>query len=287
MTPPHAAQGVTSSEATPPQRVPILLYHSISAEATAAYRPFAIAPAVFAAQMSHLSENGHTPLTVSQWMAFRRSGTAPPRQPVLITFDDAFRDVYTEALPVLQEYGFRATLYVVSGYVGATSAWLRGIGEGDRPLLSWREICECQAAGIECGAHSETHPELDAIPPALARDEIAQSKETIEDSLSTEVRTFAYPHGYHDRIVCAFVAEAGYESACAVKNAMSSADDDPYALARITVTADIDLSRFARIVRCEGVASARQRERVQTRVWRAARRARRRAAGSRHVTKSR
>jgi peptidoglycan/xylan/chitin deacetylase (PgdA/CDA1 family) len=286
MTPPPATQGVTSSGATTPQSVPILLYHSISAEATAAYRPFAVAPTVFAAQMRHLSENGYTTLTVSQWMALRRSGAVLPTRPVLITFDDAFRDVYTDALPILQQYGFRATLYIVSGYVGGTSVWLRGMGEGDRPLLGWREICECQAAGIECGAHSETHAELDAIPSILARDEITLSKETIEDSLSTGVRTFAYPHGYHDRVARAFVAEAGYESACAVKNAMSSTVDDPFALARITITADIDLSEFARAVRGEGVAPARQSERVQTRVWRAVRRARRRAAGPRLDTAS-
>src|SRR5690349_15268417 len=104
------------------KRIPILMYHSIAVEAKPKFREFAVAPALFERQMAYLSEQGYTAMTVSQFVYIcAHKEERLPDKPVVITFDDAFLDFYTTALPILKRYGFSATLYVPTAYVGGTS----------------------------------------------------------------------------------------------------------------------------------------------------------------------
>src|SRR5437764_272682 len=100
------------------QRVPILMYHSIADEASRAFRPFAVPPALFADQMAYLAQNGYTPLTVTRLVQTWAGGGELPARPIVLTFDDGFADFHTHALPVLYRYGFTATLYVTTGFIG-------------------------------------------------------------------------------------------------------------------------------------------------------------------------
>ena len=102
--------------------VPVLMYHSIATGATRKFRRFAVNPVEFAAQMEYLDAAGYRPVTAAE-LAGRRSGGSLPPRPVVLTFDDAYTDFYSAALPVLREHGFRATLYVPTAYVGATTCF--------------------------------------------------------------------------------------------------------------------------------------------------------------------
>ena len=86
-----------------------------------------------------------------------------------------------------------STLYVVSGCVGSTSRWLGTEGESQRSMLSWRQLRELDRAGVEIGAHSHSHPQLDTLPSTEAWSEILLSKCQIEDHLGHRVESFAYP----------------------------------------------------------------------------------------------
>lgn len=254
-----------------PTPVPILLYHSVARDAAPRYRDYALSPETFAAQMAYIYEHGYTPVTISFLAAALRGDAALPERPIAITFDDGLADFYDGALPMLRQYGFAATLYITAGYIEATSRWLEREGESQRPMLTWKQVAEIGAAGIECGAHSLTHPQLDTLPLASARDEIFRCKAILEQHLAAPVRTFAYPHGYHGPAVRRLVQEAGYSSACAVKHAMSSTADDPFALARVVISAGTDMRTFAGWLSGHELAIAPRRERLQTRGWRVAR----------------
>jgi peptidoglycan/xylan/chitin deacetylase (PgdA/CDA1 family) len=253
--------------------VPILSYHSISGDAAPAYQSFALAPAAFAAHMAYLRDHGFTPITVSQ-LAETMMGNASrlPDQPVVLTLDDGLADFYTGAFPILKSLGFAATLYLTTAFIGGTSQWLRREGEGERPMLTWDQIVEIDANWIECGAHSHTHPQLDTLPPRVARDEITHCKDVLEAHLGHQVSTFAYPHGYHGSAIRQMVQQAGYSSACAVKEAMSSTSDDRFALARMTIKATTDVEALSRLLSGQGIPMAQPRERMQTTGWRFVRR---------------
>jgi peptidoglycan/xylan/chitin deacetylase (PgdA/CDA1 family) len=252
--------------------VPILMYHSISDETTPKSKEFTVAPKMFADHLSHLAQQGYTPLTVSQFVeALEHPYPVLPERPVVLTFDDGYADFYTNALPALLHHGFSATLYVATAYVGGTNRWLAAEGEARRPMLNWDQLTEIVAAGIECGAHSHTHPQLDILPVSVARAEIVQCKSFLEEHLNQRVSSFAYPYGYYTRSIREMVVAAGYSSACAVRYLMSSSVDDPFALARLIVSADTSLDDFSRLLTGYGSQASLTYRRARAFVWKSVR----------------
>jgi len=254
-------------------RIPVLLYHSISLSPPPVIAPFTVTPSDFERQLDLVVSGGFSVLTVSAF-ADALNGREPlsPR-PLVITFDDGFADFYETALPALRERSLRATLYVPTALLRGSPERVRLRSLGDA-LLEWSQLRPLREAGVEIGAHSHTHPHLDTLSAAAARDEIVRSKELLEDELGAEVDTFAYPNGYSSPRVRRLVAQAGFRSACAVKNAFSAPGDDVFAIARLTLTATTSLSRFRAWLAGDGAPDAPASERLQTRVWRAYRRAR-------------
>ncbi|HEY0755328.1 MAG TPA: polysaccharide deacetylase family protein [Ktedonobacteraceae bacterium] len=231
------------------KKIPILMYHSISDQATPAYRPFAVPPALFAQQMEYLHQQNYTPLTVTQFMEIRAAGKQTlPAKPVLLTFDDGLEDFYTGAFPLLRRYGFPATLYVVTGFMHKTSRWLKEDGEGERPMMTWEQLATVQAGGIECGGHTHSHPQLDTMPFTQARAEIVLCKKLLEEHLGRKVSSFAYPYGYHTAAMKQAVRAAGYTSACAVKYEMCSEITDPFALKRLLVGPATDIPALSALL---------------------------------------
>lgn len=211
---------------------PILMYHSISSSASSEFRAFSALAEHFEEHISFIQERGYRFWTVSGLLDALKRDPEVAQNAVVITFDDGFQDFYSAALPVLMKHGATATLYVVTGSVGGTSTWLLKSGEGSRRMLDWRQLTEIRDLGIEIGAHTITHPQLDCIPASQAKEEITGSKHALEDKLGIAVRSFAYPYGFYNKPVRGFVDEAGYDCACAVRYAMSSAADDRFALSR-------------------------------------------------------
>jgi peptidoglycan/xylan/chitin deacetylase (PgdA/CDA1 family) len=256
------------------KKVPILLYHSISEHATRKFKSFSISPVLFADQMAYLYQRSYTPITVSQFVYEQaRERTALPERPVVLTFDDGFADFFAKALPVLQRYGFTATLYVTTAFINGTSHWLQREGEATRLMLTWDQLTEITASGIECGSHSHSHPQLDVLPLSVAINEIVQSKEILEQHLGQEVLSFAYPFGYYTAALRCQVREAGYTSACAVKFAMSSESTDRFALARLMVRPDTSIDAFAALLTGRSASTATTMYiRARTPVWQLVRR---------------
>ncbi len=213
------------------------MYHSISDVASPQFRRYTLSPAMFAEHMAYLHQQNYTPITVTQFV--NAAGTDFPDKPVILTFDDAFADFYTEAMPELKRYQFPATLYISTAYIGEHSRWLHAEGESTRPILTWEQLAEISRSNIECASHSHSHAELDMLSHSAASDEIVRCKRILEEQLGQEVCSFAYPFGYYSASVRCMVREAGYSSACAVKHTMSSTNADPFTLARFIITADI------------------------------------------------
>jgi peptidoglycan/xylan/chitin deacetylase (PgdA/CDA1 family) len=260
--------------------VPILLYHSISDDPPQWIRPLSITPKEFSHHLELIRASVRTPVSVGDYASILAGHGSLPDRPVVITFDDGFADFREEALPALRRAGLQATLFVTTGF-------LEGVSEGDamkRPPGRWLDaaaLLDLHAEGVEIGAHSHSHPHLDTLPAEMARDEIARSKQMLEELLDAPVSSFAYPHGYHGPVVRRLAQECGFASACAVKNALSWDDDDRFALARLMVRADTTLDRLEAWLDGRGAPLARARERARTRAWRTYRRGRALVTGRR------
>jgi peptidoglycan/xylan/chitin deacetylase (PgdA/CDA1 family) len=240
------------------KKIPILMYHSISCSASSRFKRFTVSPRAFAKQMEYLYQQSFTPITISEFINIRSQKISVlPERPIMITFDDGFADFYTEALPVLAKYNFKATIYVPSAFVQRTSLWLEHEKEIMRQMLTWQQLREIDEQGIECGAHSHSHLRLDTLPNSLVRDEIVKSKEILEFNLGRQVNSFAYPFGHHTAAIRQLVQEVNYTSACAVEHTLTSLSTDPFALTRLMISVDTDLNTFALLVKNQNVYAAR------------------------------
>lgn len=228
-------RGTTTDPCSRGRLVPVLMYHSVSAVASREFRPFAVDPRAFEQHMEFLADAGYRPITIGQYLA--GTPAADPERSgreVVLTFDDAFADFHSDVLPVLQRFGFPATLYVPTDYVGSTSRWLAVECEADRRIMSWNGLAEVASSGIEIGSHTRSHCQLDLVPSDQVRSEVVDSKHELENRLQREISTFAYPFGYYNADVRAAVERAGYTSACAVRNLVDEGRDH-YVINRFTV----------------------------------------------------
>ena len=250
--------------------VPILTYHSVSDDPPEPIRRWSVTPARLRAHLTALRHTGFTGLTVTGLLACYRGERELPERPVVLTFDDGYEDFLLEALPVLDDAGFPSTLYASSGLLRDERS------AADRPgrMLDWRQLGEVAGAGVEIGAHSHTHRELDVLSGREAAWEVAHSGQRLRDELGLPIRTFAYPYGYSNRDVRSAVREAGYDAACGVKNAYSHAGDDRWALSRILVERDLDTGALTRLVTRPVLPVGRRGERPTTVGWRTYRRTR-------------
>jgi peptidoglycan/xylan/chitin deacetylase (PgdA/CDA1 family) len=162
-----------------------------------------------------------------------RNGQPLRSKTAVITFDDGFKNFYLNAYPILQKFGFCATVFLVPGYIGKTSRWnatLRGMPVLD--LLEWDEIKEMTNNGIDFGAHSMTHEVLAKLSLEEARREIVKSKLAIQEYLNHDVTVFSYPYGITNSKIRALV-QAEFQGACGTRMDFVSMHSDIYELPRI------------------------------------------------------
>lgn len=250
------------------QTIPILMYHSVSTISSTDFRRYAVSPDAFKEQMQYLKTNGYTALTVSKYVDALQSGNSGlPNNPVVITFDDGFEDFYTTVYPILKYYQMPATLYLSTAYIGGTSEWLRMEGEGQRRILSWEQITSFDAALVEIGGHSHTHPKMDSLQSEEIKHEMVWCKQEIENNLGRECRSFAYPFGFYNSECQRQLRAAGYQSACAVRYQQSIMGEDRFALSRLIVPSDATLNEFRALLSGIGQSNS-QYVRLRSKVWR-------------------
>jgi peptidoglycan/xylan/chitin deacetylase (PgdA/CDA1 family) len=188
-------------------RVPILMYHSISDNLFAKSHPYYqinTSPNVFARQMRWLRHSGYRTMDLTEMLAAMEAGQNLSKT-VVITFDDGYQDFYTDALPVMKQCGFTATIFLATDRIQDTSVRVEGAD-----YLTWREVRELHAEGIQFGSHTVTHPDLRSLGPEQIDYELGYSKETIEQKLGVSVKSFSYPFAFpeEDRDFTRFLVDA-------------------------------------------------------------------------------
>jgi peptidoglycan/xylan/chitin deacetylase (PgdA/CDA1 family) len=201
----------------------ILMYHSLDDHGSV----ISISPKRFREQM--------------EWLAASQTRVVPlaeiqhTRGAIALTFDDAFRNFYEHALPVLERHRFPATVFVVSGHCGTWNEWPQTVGGIPRlELMSWSELEAVAAAGMTLGAHTVTHPHLTGLEEAALERELISCRAAIEDHTGRPVDTFAYPYGDVNLRVRRAVGRH-FRLACGTRLAFVSPDSDSLELPRVDV----------------------------------------------------
>lgn len=253
--------------------VPILLYHSVSTAPPPAIRSFAVDERSFGEHLDLIVERGLAPLTVTRFLDAVDGGHRRLlERAAVITFDDGFAD-FPAAVSALTARDLTATLFVATGLLRGSPEPVHAPAVGAH-MLDWSRLSELRASGIEIGAHSHSHPQLDTLGLRRAQHEIALSRRLLRDAVDTEIQTFAYPHGYSSRRIRQLVRTEGYRAACGVKNTFSSEHDDRFALARLMIRSSTRTEDVERWLDRSGAPAPRARERARTKLWRACRRGR-------------
>ena len=206
--------------------LPVLMYHRIDRPARGLpdlTQRLTVAPRDFAAQMAWLSGHGYHAVTQQQVFAAVVRGRPLPARPVLVTFDDGYRDVLVHAVPVLARLHMPATAYVITDRTGNDT---RG------PWLSWADLRRMERIGIDIGSHTINHRDLTAMPPARALDELVRSRLRLEARLHHPVQWFAYPFGAFNPRVEALTRRAGYVLAVTTQPGRAQNRSRPLALHR-------------------------------------------------------
>lgn len=178
--------------ATRSDKIAILMYHSISDRGG----PASISPEIFRRQMDVLEASGVPVISLNEVADRLKDQTFHAPLSVAITFDDAFVDFYTTALPELAVRCWPSTVFVPTGKVGCENDWdPPGSGTAGTPIMTWDQIREAYRLGVDFGAHAVTHRPLNALHHQEAVAEIESSQRVLSEELGYKVETFAAPFG--------------------------------------------------------------------------------------------
>ncbi|HEY0120353.1 MAG TPA: polysaccharide deacetylase family protein [Rhizobium sp.] len=226
--------------------VPILLYHQIAVPPSrrAPFRSMAVHPQAFHSQMAWLKRLGVQGLSLREALPYIQGAKAG--KVAAITFDDSYANVYENALPVLQEFGFTATNFVVVNQVGGSNVWDIPNGVARTPCMSLEQLRKWVALGHEVGSHTLDHVHLPQLPMEEARRQIAHSRELLEDMLDEGVSSFCFPYGDEMPLDRVLAYEAGYSAATTTQRGRAGRNHDPFGLPRATVRRNDSWLHFIR-----------------------------------------
>ncbi|MGW2302889.1 polysaccharide deacetylase family protein [Streptomyces sp. NPDC001809] len=253
-----------------PTRIPVLLYHAVMEDPPDWIGEFTVSPKEFASQLDVIVASGRTAITVGTLAAHFADGTPLPPRPVVLTFDDGFADLAGPTAEALASRELRSTAYLTTGAITPGRPCLLP----PAPMMALAQVPLLERYGMEVGAHTVTHPQLDTLTPRALRRELRESKLVLEDVLGHEVRHLAYPHGYNSPAVRRAAAAAGYASAVAVRHALSSGTDEIYRIARLILRRGHTVADVERWMEGRGAKAAPFPDSLPTVGWRMYRRAR-------------
>jgi len=210
--------------------VPILLYHHVGISPSNS--TYYVSPYEFEQQMYFLHAWGYQTISVELMVKAIKEGAELPPKPIILTFDDGSKSIYTAALPVLQKYNFTGTAYLVYNYIGAPT------------FVNVDEVKELYAAGWEIGSHSISHIDLTKYPNKQ-ESEIVKSRQRLQSLLDMPILTFAYPYGTYDVDSLHYVSYAGYIAAMGLGADMHQGRKNIYYLYRREIKSSYDLQTFA------------------------------------------
>jgi len=218
--------------------VPILMYHYISeppAGSDAIRTDLSVTPERFDEQLAYLKSAGYTTISLNDLVRALTVGAPLPERPIVLTFDDGYRDAYEHAYPLLTKYGYAGTFFLITSY----------IDQGHPEYLTWPQVSEMAAAGMSMEAHGYTHDAMEGRGRDYLIWQMLGSKEAIEERTGEIVRCFCYPSGHYDEEAMQVLHELGYWAATTTLFGHEHSSESLFDLERVRVHGDYTLPRFS------------------------------------------
>jgi len=211
-----------------PQGIPILVYHSIDNSNS----NISISPEIFAKQMGFLNAEGFQVISLAHLISVVRPEIRASEKVLVLTFDDGLKNFYTAAWPILSQFGFSATIFVPTDFIGEESLWYADYSLKPLPMLDWQELKELTKEGVDIESHGCSHRKLTDLTPSEIEQEVRESKKILEQGLAKPIDFLCYPFGEVDRNIIEMVKSAGYKGATCMDQGLYKVGDDPYLIKR-------------------------------------------------------
>jgi len=231
--------------------VPVLMYHGIVNDESEIVNPVHVSKKDFEKQMAWLSANNYRTITIAEMLGHFRKKEELPKC-VVLTFDDGYESLFKNATPILERFGFTATLFLLTGAVGKTSyaefnTKHSVFPENDRPL-NWRELIFMENSCWDVQSHGRNHHNYNVIQYSVFEKEMRCSKQEIEQYLQKQVKYFCYPYGSYNTRCLELLKTAGYEAGFSVHPGMATWNSDTRRLPRIQINHNTELECFEKKV---------------------------------------
>ncbi len=223
------------------REIPILMYHSISQSSA----KLSVSPQLFEQHLKLLHSQGYTTISLSDLYRHYSAGELLPIKPIILTFDDAYEDNFTVALPLLKSFGMKGTLFVITDWVGKHNDWENYPGKPVLNTMTWEQIRKWKEAGMEVGSHTADHLFLSNLDKDEIKHQLGHSKKVIEENLGENVNFLCYPYGNFDYRVKKFAVQAKYKLALAIDDKVPLWRTDLFAMRRILISSRHNELRFA------------------------------------------
>lgn len=209
----------------PADGVLILEYHQVTDHPRPGAEPYSISTQEYSEHLDYLQREGYETITMRDYAKAMKGEKTLPKKAVVLTFDDGYDNVYTEAVPRLKERGMTGVVYVVANDANHDK------------YMTWQQIADLDATGIEIGSHTANHIPLTELTPEAQRDEIRLSKLLIEwKSLKHSIHSFSYPTGAYTPEIFDMLKEEDYYTAVTGEAGKNTRDTNPYALKRVVIS---------------------------------------------------
>ncbi|MDP4145290.1 MAG: polysaccharide deacetylase family protein [Bacillota bacterium] len=210
--------------------VPVLYYHSIESEKG---NPLRMPKEKFREQMQYLKDNDYTTLTLDELYDYLANNKPVPKKSVVITLDDGYEDNYTNAYPIIKEFGFKATVFVITSSI-----------DKNPTTLTSAQIKEMNKNGMDIESHTVNHVKLGELSYDQQLKELKDSKDALEKLLDKKVNYVAYPFGSLNNNSAKAAKDAGYTMAFTTAGRWSDKADGILTLDRVYMSSDFSNSVF-------------------------------------------
>jgi len=219
------------------QTVPVLVYHNFSKKRS---DKTAVGQDDFEAQMKYLKQNGYHVVSIDQLLDFIDYKEQLPEKSIVITFDDAWRSIFDVALPILIKYGFTATFFIYTDFIGGGKA------------MTWKQIETLSKIGFDIQCQTKTHRNL-AVPKKnesfkeyfeSIEMEIGYPKNLLKEKLNIDCKFLAYPYGETNNLVIALLKKHGYRAAFTIDRKPNPFFIDKYRIYRSVIYGSYNMDKF-------------------------------------------